>query len=89
MKIDLEEYNIAWALRKLPIFGVFGDGEYRLQPIHVDDLAALAVEQGALRDNVVIDAIGPETFTYRQLVQVIGEAIGRAKPIIAVWPAGG
>lgn len=88
-KEDILVNNIAWALRKLPIFGVFGDGEYRLQPIHVDDLAALAVEQGALRDNVVIDAIGPETFTYRQLVQVIGEAIGRAKPIIGVRPAVG
>ena len=29
-----------------PVFGVFGDGRYRLQPIYVDDLAALAVEQG-------------------------------------------
>ncbi|MHC4080714.1 MAG: SDR family oxidoreductase, partial [Planctomycetota bacterium] len=56
---DILINNIAWMLRKLPVFGVFGDGSYRLQPIHVEDLADLAVEQGRGRDNVTIDAIGP------------------------------
>ena len=78
--------NIAWALRRLPLFGVFGNGEYRLQPIFVDDLAALAVEQGAKRDNVIIDAIGPETFTYRRLVRLVGRTIGKPRPIISVSP---
>ena len=58
------------------VFGVFGDGQYRLQPMHVDDFAELAVEQGKERANRVIDAIGPETFTYRRLVQEIGSIIG-------------
>lgn len=88
-KEDILINNIAWALRRLPAFGVFGRGDYRIQPIHVDDLAALAVENGAGRDNVTIDAIGPETFTYRQLVKIIGEAIGRKKPIISVSPSVG
>ncbi len=86
-KEDILINNIAWALRRLPVFGVFGSGEYRLQPIHVDDLASLAVEQGILRDNVTIDAIGPETFTYRELVRIIGEAIGKKRPIISVPPS--
>ena len=38
-KEDILVNNIAWTLRRLPVFGVFGDGRYRLQPIHVDDLA--------------------------------------------------
>ncbi len=88
-KEDILINNIAWALRRLPVFGVFGDGEYRLQPIYVDDIAALAVEQGAKRDNVTIDAIGPETFTYRELVGVIGAAIGKKRPIVSVPPAVG
>ena len=88
-KEDILINNIAWALRWLPVFGVFGNGEYRLQPIHVDDLASLAVEQGAERDNVIIDAIGPETFTYRELVQTIGKTIGMNRPIISVSPAVG
>ena len=88
-KEDILINNIAWALRWLPVFGVFGNGEYSLQPIHVDDLASLAVEQGAERDNVIIDAIGPETFTYRELVQTIGKIIGKNRPIISVSPTVG
>jgi nucleoside-diphosphate-sugar epimerase len=67
--------NIAWALRRLPVFGVFEDGQYKLQPIYVDDLAQLAVEQGKQTSNVIINAIGPETFTYRGLVEVISRII--------------
>ena len=88
-KEDILINNIAWALRRLPVFGVFGSGEYRLQPIYVDDIATLAVEQGAKRDNVTIDAIGPETFTYRELVKVVGEMIGKKRPVISVPPAVG
>ena len=64
-KEDILINNIAWALRHLPVFGVFGDGSYRLQPIYVDDLAELAWRSGAGQENVVVNAIGPETFTYR------------------------
>ncbi len=78
--------NIAWMLRKFPIFGVFGDGRYRIQPIYVDDLAALAVEQGQARDNVILDAIGPETFTFRELVAALGEILGRRRPIVSIPP---
>lgn len=83
---DILINNIAWALRHLPVFGVFGDGKYRLQPIFVDDIAALAVEQGKSHENRIIDAIGPETFTYRELVQTIGAIIGVRRPIISVPP---
>jgi NADH dehydrogenase len=70
----------------LPVFGVFGDGQYRLQPTYVDDLAALAVEQGNGRESIVINAIGPESFTYRELVAKIGQLIGKVRPIISVSP---
>jgi len=76
--------NIAWALRKFPVFTIFGDGQYRLRPIFVDDLAALAVEQGRRAEDAVIDAVGPETFTYRGLVQAIGQAIGKPRPVMRV-----
>jgi NADH dehydrogenase len=85
-KEDILINNIAWALRRLPVFGVFGDGEYRLQPIYVDDLAAIAVEQGASRENQIIDAIGPETFTYRELAKTIGGLIGKNRPIVSTPP---
>jgi NADH dehydrogenase len=86
-KEDILINNIAWMLRRFPVFGVFGDGHYKLQPIHVDDLAELAVEQGGLRENRIIDAIGPETFTYRELVQAIGKAIGKKRPIVSLPPS--
>ena len=85
-KEDILINNIAWALRRLPVFGLFGDGRYRLQPIYVDDLAALAVEQGKARENVLINALGPETFTYRDLVKSIGQRIGKTRPIVSVPP---
>ncbi len=85
-KEDILVNNIAWALRRLPVFGVFGDGQYRLQPIYVEDFADLAVEQGFEGENVIIDAIGPETFTFRGLVEQIGEIIGKRRPIISVSP---
>ncbi len=88
-KEDILINNIAWALRHLPVFGVFGSGEYRLQPIYVDDLAALAVEQGGKREDIIIDAIGPETFTYRELVYLIGETIGKKRPVVSVPPGVG
>lgn len=83
---DILINNIAWTLRRLPVLGIFGNGEYRVQPIHVDDLAALAVEQGAVREDVTIDAIGPETFTYKELVAAIGDAIGKRRLTMPVPP---
>ena len=78
--------NIAWTLRRFPVFGLFGRGEYRLQPISVDDLAELAVELGAEREDRVVDAIGPETFSYRGLVEQIGRIIGKRRPIVPLPP---
>lgn len=81
---DILINNIAWMLRTFPVFGVFGDGSYRLQPIYVDDLAKLAVTQGQGSKNVIVDAIGPETFRYRQLVKKIGAIIGKNRPIVSI-----
>lgn len=86
-KEDILINNIAWALRHLPVFGLFGDGSYHLQPVYVDDLATLTVEQGQHTENVTIDAIGPETFTYRDLVTAIAEIIGVKRPILSLPPA--
>ncbi len=83
-KEDILINNIAWAVRKLPIFGVFGDGQYKLQPIFVDDFARLAIEQGRSTENGIIDAIGPETFSYKELVRTICRILDKNRPIISV-----
>ena len=83
---DILINNIAWMLRRFPVFGVFGDGQYKIQPIYVDDLAELAVRCGGDSTNRIVQAIGPETFTYRELVEAIGAIIGCPRPIISVNP---
>ncbi len=81
---DILINNIAWTLRHLPIFGVMGDGQYRLQPTHVDDLARLAVTCGQNRENVIVNAVGPESFTFWQLVESIGVIIDCTRPMLSV-----
>ena len=83
---DILINNIAWILRRFPVFGLFGDGRYRIQPIYVDDLAGIAVDEGERADNRIVNAIGPETFTFRALVEKIGEIIGRRRPIVNLSP---
>ncbi len=83
---DILINNIAWCLRRFPIFPVFGDGQYRLQPIYVDDLARLAVEQGQGNENCAVEAIGPETFTYRELAETLARILGKRRPVIGIPP---
>jgi len=85
-KEDVLINNIAWSLRHLPAVGIFGDGSYRLQPIYVDDLASAAANQALANGNVVVNAIGPETFTYRQLVETVKKQLGLKRPIVSVPP---
>jgi NADH dehydrogenase len=68
---DILINNIAWLLRRFPFFAIPGSGGYGLQPIFVEDLAALALESGHSRENLVIDAVGPETYEYEDLVRLI------------------
>ncbi len=84
---DILINNIAWLLRHLPVFGIIGRGDYTLQPVYVDDLAALAVEQGERTDNVVMDAVGPDVYTFDELVRLTARAVHSHALIIRVPPA--
>jgi NADH dehydrogenase len=88
-RFDVLVNNIAWVLRRLPVFGVFGDGAYRLRPLHVDDMARLMIREGAGTANTIVDAVGPETFAYRELVETIAELIGVRRRVLAVSPGVG
>jgi uncharacterized protein YbjT (DUF2867 family) len=68
--------NIAWLLRRLPVFGIGDGGGYRIRPIHVDDLAQLCVELGGRAGNVTVDAVGPDAPTFREMVTAIRSATG-------------
>jgi NADH dehydrogenase len=76
--------NLAWSLRRLPIFGVAGRGRYRVQPVHVDDVARICIEAGAAAPGSTIDAAGPETFAYGELVDTVRAAIGSRSIVVPV-----
>jgi NADH dehydrogenase len=83
---DILINNIAFLLRRFPFFLLAGAGEYRLQPIYVDDLAELVVRAVYSDSDALTDAVGPETFSFRELVTLIGETIGRPRPLLPVPP---
>lgn len=78
--------NIAYFVRRLPLFFVPGSGEYRLQPVHVEDHARIVVEAGRGREDLTTDAAGPETFAYRDLVRLIARTLGSRARILQVPP---
>jgi NADH dehydrogenase len=79
---DVLANNIAWILRRMPIFALPGDGRYPVQPVHVDDLARICEHAAHTDGNIIIDAAGPETMSFDELVQRIRTAVGTRAPIL-------
>ena len=84
---DILLNNMAWMLRRFPVFPIPGAGEYRLQPICVEDLARLAVELGDGEDDVEIDAVGPDVFTYAELARLLARKAGASCSLLHMSPA--
>lgn len=78
--------NIAWLLRRSPVFMVFGSGKYRIQPIFVEDLAEIAVSSGQKDENIITDAVGPETYTFDDLVRLIARKTHSRAKIVHASP---
>ncbi len=85
-KEDILINNITYLLRRFPVFLIPGDGSYRLQPVNVSDLADLAVEGVYRKDNYIFDTVGPEIFTFKELVKRVAEVINRRPILIPVPP---
>ena len=81
---DILINNIAWFLTKFPVFAIPGDGDYRLQPVFVEDVAWIAVKAGQSNDNMVLDAVGPEIFKYEELIRLIADKVKSKARIIHV-----
>jgi nucleoside-diphosphate-sugar epimerase len=79
--------NIAWLLRRFPVFGMPGDGQYGIHPIHVEDLADLALRLADEQENVIMDAVGPEAFTFEELLKLVKHAVG-SRALIVPMPKG-
>ena len=83
---DILINNIAFLLRKLPLFIIPGTGQYRLQPIFVEDLARLAVEAAHSTDNLVIDAVGPKIYSFEELVRLLAQTVKSRAAILHASP---
>lgn len=81
---DILINNIAWLLRRFPLFGIPGDGRYRIRPIFVEDMARIMAKAVDETGNAVMDAVGPETYTFEELVRLIASSIGRSVRFVHV-----
>jgi uncharacterized protein YbjT (DUF2867 family) len=81
---DVLTNNIAWILRRMPVFALPGSGRYPVQPVHVEDLARICVAAGTDRGDSILDAAGPETMSFDAFVQAIRRALGTRAPILHV-----
>jgi len=81
---DILINNIGWSVRRFPVFAVPGDGSYRVRPIYVEDMAQLIVDAVGQEKNVVLDAVGAETYTFDDLVRQIGVQLGHRVRLIHV-----
>ncbi len=85
-KEDILINNIAWLLRRLPIFGLPGDGSYKLSPVYVDDLAELVVNAVYEKENYIWDAVGPNEFTFKEMVTLISKVIEKRRVLLPFPP---
>lgn len=83
---DILLNNIAWLLRHMPVFVVPGLGTYRVQPVAGEDVAEIATWAAAQGDNLTVDAAGPDTMTYMELVEAIAIAVGRRPRFMYMSP---
>jgi uncharacterized protein YbjT (DUF2867 family) len=83
---DILINNIAYLLRRFPFFFIPGSGTYGIQPVYIEDLADLAVEAVYSKENYVIDAVGPDVYTFKDLVKLVGKKIGAERPVISLPP---
>jgi uncharacterized protein YbjT (DUF2867 family) len=84
---DILLNNIAWLLRRFHLFAIPGDGRYRLRPVYVEDLADLCARLGESRTDTVVDAVGPESFAFEDLVAAVADAAGTAFRPVHLPPA--
>ena len=78
--------NIAWLLRKFPVFGIPGSGDYRVQPVFVEDVAEIAINAAHEENNIIMDAAGPEVYTFDQLVRLIADKVHSRARIVPLRP---
>ena len=77
--------NVAWLLRRLPLFVLPGPG-HRVQPVAAEDVADLCVQAAQGASHVVLDAAGPDTFTFEELVRLVRAAVRSRARLVHAGP---
>jgi len=74
-------------LRSLPAYPVFGDGRTRLEPVHVDDVAAAIVQilRQSQKPYPVYELAGPRVYSYEELLRTIARIAG-LRPVLMRMP---
>lgn len=83
---DILINNIAWLLRRFPVFAMPGSGRYRVQPVTLEDTGEIIAEAAIATEDMTVDAAGPDIMTFESLVRATAAAIGRPSRIIHVPP---
>jgi len=83
---DILINNIAWILRNFPAFAIPGNGSYRLQPVFVEDMAEIAINAGQSEENMILDAVGPEIYTFDEMVRLIAAKVNSKAKIVHLAP---
>jgi NADH dehydrogenase len=73
---------LAAILRRAPVLPLFGSGETLLQPVHLEDVAEAAARTAAGDAAPVYELGGPETVSYRALVERLMAARGLKRPLV-------
>jgi uncharacterized protein YbjT (DUF2867 family) len=81
---DILTNNIAWFLRRFPIFPLPDRGRYRLQPVTLDDNARIICDAIDGPEGLELDAAGPEVLTFGEYVRLVAKACGVRRWIISV-----
>ena len=86
-KDDLLLNNIAWALRRFPLFPIYGDGNYKVQPIFAEDLAELAVQAATSVENFTADAAGPDVLSFNALLRLMASKMRASCGLVRTPPS--
>jgi uncharacterized protein YbjT (DUF2867 family) len=79
---------LAGQLKLAPVMPVIGSGQYRLQPLHADDLARCFARSLEMPETAghSYDLCGPDRFSYCELLDCIANAMGKKPPLKLKMP---
>ena len=79
---------VARMLRHLPVFPLFGRGQTKLQPAHVEDVAeAITRAIHTAQPRMYYELGGPRIYAYRSLLEMLARHLGK-KPLLVSMPFG-